>query len=99
MTGGRKRDVSPGAALLAAGWLAIPAVQYYATTARTRYQIGEVPDPENAPSVVQWDLSPLYLLLVLLTVLHVLRAFFATRTKAGPDMETSTVSEVAGGTA
>ena len=64
--------ISPAGALLAAGWLAIPAIQYYGTAERTEYQISGA-DPRSASGLVEWDLTPAYVILVVLTLIHVLR--------------------------
>jgi hypothetical protein len=74
---GHERPVSIVAVTLAIGWLVVPAVQYYATSERTRYQIGEAEAWATPTAMVEWDLTYVYLLLVVATVLFAARRYFA----------------------
>jgi hypothetical protein len=51
-------------ALIAAGWLLVPAVQYVATMQRTDVQITGA---ATLPALVAWDLTPAYLVLLVAT--------------------------------
>ena len=93
---GRKRGVSLAGAVLASGWLFVPTVQYVATAERTQYQLREVEEGATPPPVAEWDLTPLYLLLVFLTALFSLRAFFEHREGSLTEMD---IRPVPGGAA
>jgi hypothetical protein len=84
---------SPVGAALAVCWLAVPTVQYIATLDRTGALLNEV---EEVSPRVGWDLTTLYIALLLLTIALALRSWFDRRREAVHDMDTAPES---GGTA
>ena len=70
--GGRDDAFATGGGLLAVGWLCLPALQYYATLERTRYQVGETTEPS---AMVEWDFTPVYIMLVILTLAYALYGY------------------------
>ena len=72
--------------MLAIGWLLIPAVQYMGTVDRTRAQFGEIDEP--APWIT-WDLTALYLTLLLVTIVFALSSIFGRRREAARQMTSS----------
>jgi hypothetical protein len=102
----RSRTVSAAGALLAVGWLTVPAIQYFATLERSRYLPGESGDPDNIPAIVQFEITypyyyilvVAYLVLVLLTLVHVFRSTLARRSDRELLMNDDRL-EMTGGTA
>lgn len=84
---GRERLVSRLGVALSVGWLLLPAAQYYATVQRTRFLVREIAEPGPLADL---DLTPAYMLLLLLTVVFGLQSYFERRrtgqlgTQTGP---------------
>jgi hypothetical protein len=76
--------------VLALGWLAIPAIQYFATVERTRRQLGETTEPS---SIMLLDLTSSYLILIVVTAAFALKTFFEHRASLVPE---SGIGPVAG---
>jgi hypothetical protein len=78
---GPSRPATRAETALALGWIAVPAAQYWATSERTRFQLGEVEGEAEPPAWVEWDLTPAYLALIVLTAVYAgLRFVRARRT-------------------
>jgi len=61
--------LNPIACVLAAGWILLPTIQYYATYQRTGLQLEGKAD---MPDLATLDLTPYYLILLAITVLFAL---------------------------
>ena len=70
----REHGLSLAGIALAIGWLVVPAIQYFGAVQRVPYSLRRV---EELPLAADWDLTPLYLLLLLLTVIHWVRGWLA----------------------
>jgi hypothetical protein len=70
------QKAEPFAVALSIGWLVIPAIQYVGTVERTRRQVGETDEPST---IGLWDLTTIYLLLLLATIAYGLRSYFSRR--------------------